>query len=640
MLQEIRERAQGWVAWAIVIMITVPFAFWGIDSYFGGGAEPFVAKVNGTKITERAFNQTVQRTRVDLRERLGEAYDPSLFDNQRLREQVRERMISDAVLRDASMSMGLRVSDDAVRAAVLAEPFFQENGAFSNETYQRVLRQQGLSPAGFEESTRTRLLATQLPRAVTDSEFVTPSTLAESVRLMRQRRELAYITVATTEFSAAPDPDDAAINAWYETHKGEFRTPEQVRVSYLEVDAKALATPPEAQDEATLRETYDSRVTEFTTQERRHMRHILLAVPASASEADASAALDKIKAIRARITSGESFDKVATEVSEDPGSKTKGGDLGLVERGIMDPAFEEAGFALAVNTVSEPVRSRFGYHLIEVTEIQPEAVQPFEAVRAQLVAEAGAGQAEGAFYDLAERLATLAYESPDSLVPAAEGLGIDIKTTDWLSREGGTGVFANPKVIAAAFSADVLDGNNSELIEPDPELLQAVVLRVDEHREPAQRPLAEVREQIVTAIRAKAAADAALGAAKALVDRLEAGEALEAVAGERKIERPGLVGRTDAGVPAAALSLAFSLPRPADGKTRFGSVEAADGGAMIVAVTKVEEGDTATLDEATRSAEQRVLKDVLGRAANAGVQEDLQARARLDRSPLAAEAEQ
>lgn len=640
MLQQIRERAQGWVAWTIVIMIVIPFAFWGIDSYMGGGTEPFVAKVNGNKVTERAFNQTVQRTRLDLRERLGEGYDPSLFDNQRLREQVLERMINEAVLLDASTGMGLRVSDDAVRAAVLAEPFFQDNGVFSNETYQRVLRQQGLSPAGFEENTRTRLLATQLPRAVRDSEFVTPADLANSTRLLRQRREIAWLEVPAMDLASAPEPDEAAVTAYYEAHRADFQTPEQVRISYLELDAKSLSTPAGAADDGELRAAYDERIAEFTTPERRRMRHILLSVPSGATDAEAAAVLDKIQAVRERIVGGESFAEVAKAVSQDPGSAGQGGDLGDVERGIMDPAFEDAGFALAVNTVSEPVRSRFGYHLIEVTAIEPEAVKPYDAVREQLAAEVGAGHAEGAFYDLAERLATLAYETPDSLVPAAEALGLTVKTTDWIPRSGGSGLFANPKVIAAAFSADVLEGNNSELIEPEPELLQAVVLRVDEHQEPAQRPLDEVRAEIVTAIKTEAAGAAALAAAEAIVDRLEAGEALDAVADGRTVERPGLVGRTDAKVPTPALSLAFALPHPADGKASFGATEVGDGGAVVVAVTKVEEGDPATLDEASRSDEQRVLNDVLARAANDAVLRDLAARARIDRRPLAAEVEQ
>jgi peptidyl-prolyl cis-trans isomerase D len=147
MLQEIKERAQGWVAWAIIILISVPFALWGIESYLGVGGEPVVAKVNGTEITERQFSRNVERSRMQLRDRLGAAYDPDLFGGQRMREQVLDGMIRDAVLLDASLAMGLRVSDEAVRAAILSEPAFQRDGAFDKEAYERVLSLQGLTPS-------------------------------------------------------------------------------------------------------------------------------------------------------------------------------------------------------------------------------------------------------------------------------------------------------------------------------------------------------------------------------------------------------------------------------------------------------------------------------------------------------------
>ena len=642
MLQEIRERAQGWVAWAIVILISIPFALWGIQSYLGVGGESVVATVNGTDITEQQFSRNVQRTRMQLRERLGAAYDPELFGGQRLREQVLDGMIQDAVLLDASLSMGLRVSDQAIRAAVLSEPAFQNNGVFDTDTYNRVLRLQGLTPAAYEDQLRRRLLSTQLARAVTATEFVTPATVDESTRLLRQQRQLSYVVLPRAEFLPAEAPSDADVQTYYDDNAAAFETPEQVRVAYLMLDAERLndsaaETSGDASEDA-LRASYEERVDEFATPEQRHVRHILLTIPMDGGDAAADDVKQEIAELRGRILAGEDFAEVAQAESEDPASAVAGGDLGLVGRGVLDPAFEKAAFELGVDTISEPVRSRFGYHLIEVTEIQGGGIQPFEEVREQLAREAATGESEALFFDMAERLANLSYESPDSLVPAAETLGLTIETSDWFDRNGGEGILGNPKVTAAAFSEDVLTlGNNSELMEPDPEVMQAIVLRVDDHRPPAVQPLDEVRDRIVEILQQQQASSAALAAADTMVERLRAGEAESAVAGDFEVQTPGLVGRTAPGLPPAVLELAFDLPRPTvDGRV-FGRVEDGAGNAVVVAVEKVIDGDSAGLDEGAREAEASMLSDTLARSAYTQLIDELEARANIERSELPAD---
>jgi peptidyl-prolyl cis-trans isomerase D len=646
MLQEIRERAQGWVAWAIIILISIPFALWGIQSYLGVGGEATVAKVNGTDITEQQFSRNVQRTRMQLRDRLGAAYDPELFGGQRLREQVLDGMIRDTVLLDASLSMGLRVSDQAVRAAILSEPAFQRDGTFDSATYDRVLQLQGLTPAGYEEQLRRRLLSTQLARAVIGTEFVTQATVDESTRLQRQQRELSYVLLPLKEFVPAEAPSDAEIQAYYDANKAAFETPEQVRVAYLLLDAEQLkAANAESGggaggviNEDELKARYEERIDEFVVPEQRRIRHILLTVPMDADDTSADAVKQRAAALRERILAGEDFSVVAQEASEDPASAVAGGDLGLVGRGIMDPGFEKAAFELDVGTVSEPVRSRFGYHLIEVTEVQGGNVKPFEEVRDQLAQEAAAGESEALFFDLAERLANLAYESPDSLIPAAETLGLTIQTSDWFDRTGGEGLFANPKVTAAAFSEDVLTlGNNSELMEPDPDVMRAIVLRVDEHRPASVQPLDQVRDQVVETLQQQQASAAALDAARAMVERLQAGEEMASVAGGLEVQSTGLVGRTAADVPPAVLQLAFTMPRPADGGQTFASGDDGAGDALVVALHKVADGDSKELDDRAREAEASMLADTLARAAYDRLVDDLEARAKIERSAMPAD---
>ncbi|MBK1706552.1 SurA N-terminal domain-containing protein [Halochromatium glycolicum] len=637
MLQEIRERAQGWVAWTIVILITIPFAFWGIDSYFGGGAEPVVASVNGTEITERAFNQNVNRARIQLRDRLGDAYDPALFGDGRLREEVLDRMIRETLLLEASSAMGLRTSDQAIRAAILSEPAFQRDGVYSKEQYERVLRLQGLTPAAYEDSLRRQLLITQLPRAIRETAFVTDALTKRSASLVRQQRELAYVQIPRAAFEdAVQSPDEAAIQAYYDDHAEEFATPEQVKVAYLLLDAAELSAPDGEIDEATLRQEYESRLDEFTAPEERQVRHILITVPADAEQAELKEARQRLQAVRERILAGEPFDAVAAEVSQDPGTANSGGELGWIGRGALDPAFEQAVFALEPDSLSEPVRSRFGYHLVEVLDVRGGEPSPFEDVRDELIADLSTGGAEAVFFEQAEQLATLTYESPDSLIPAAEALDLEVQTTDWIDRSGGEGLFANPRVIQAAFSEDVLErGNNSELLEPDPDGMQALVLRVVEHREPSVRPLDAVRDEIVSRVEAQRAAEAARARAEAIVAQVRSGEALTAAADGLELIEAGQVGRTASDVPSVVLGQAFSMPRPtSDAPVQVASTEGPEGDAFVVSVSEVIDGDPGALSEDELAIESRVLRRALARADVDEVVKSMASRAKIEREPV------
>ncbi|MCF7977580.1 MAG: SurA N-terminal domain-containing protein [Chromatiaceae bacterium] len=638
MLQEIRERAQGWVAWAIIILISIPFAFWGIDSYFGGGAEPVVASVNGAEITERAFNQNVNRTRIQLRDRLGDAYDPALFDDQRIRQQVLERMIRETLLLEDSAAMGLRTSDQAIRAAILSEPAFQQDGAFSNAQYERVLRLQGLSPAAYEDSLRSELLLSQLPRAIRETAFVTDALAERSASLVHQERIVAYATVPQSTFTETVEPPtDEAIAAYYDGHQDQFATPEQVRVSYLFLDAADLSRPDQSLDEASLREQYQLKLDAFTAPEERKVRHILLSVPVDADQNALDETRERLQEVQQRITAGESFAAVAAEVSEDPGSAGQGGELGWVGRDALDPAFEQAVFAIEPETLSEPVRSRFGYHLVEVLEVRGGEPKPFESVKEELIADLNSGSSEAAFFEQAEQLATLTYESPDSLIPAAETLGLEVQLSDWIDRSGGEGLFANPRVVGAAFSEEVLAlGNNSELLEPDPEAMQALVLRVAEHREPSVRPLDEVRDEIVTLLETQQAADAAKAEAEAIVARVEGGQELAAAAEGFDVVDAGQIGRVATEPPPEVTQLAFSLPPPAaDAALRVGSTTASDSGdAYVVVVSEVKEGDPSQLDPTELEAEARMLTRALAAADVDAVLAAMQARAKIERKPI------
>jgi len=328
---------------------------------------------------------------------------------------------------------------------------------------------------------------------------------------------------------------------------------------------------------------------------------------------------------------------VAKAVSKDPGSASQGGSLGENEKGIMDPAFEQSAFALPVGEVSEPVRSRFGYHLIEVESITPAAIKPFAEVQEQLRGEVAKQKAEALFYDLGERLPNLVYEASDSLAPAAKELGLEVQQSDWVGRKGGEGILGHPKVTAAAFSEEVLtEHRNSDLIEPEKEVLQTVVLRVVDHREASARPLAEVRDEIAAELRKERAKKAAAAEAATGAEKLRGGADWAAVAGDTKVEEGGLIGRTDPKVPAPVRTLAFTLPVPPAGGASVGTATLEDGDAAIVRVAKVEDGKVEPAPKPGAPDPAAMLSQLMGRQAYDAVLKDMLQRAKIERKTVKA----
>ena len=280
----------------------------------------------------------------------------------------------------------------------------------------------------------------------------------------------------------------------------------------------------------------------------------------------------------------------------------KGGDLGEIRPGVLPKPLEDAIAGLKPGEISKPIRTEYGYHVVKLTALKQATQKTFEEMKLQLSKQARQRKAEERYYEASEKFRNLVYEQPDSLAPAADTLGLKVETTDWFDRNGGRGVAASPRVVEAAFSAEVLtQKRNSDAIEVSGDTLMAVHLA--EHRPSTLKPLAEVRPQIERALRQEAAQNAARELGESLVKELSAGQSLEAVAKKRglKYVAPRMIQRDQAqAFDRRVIEEAFRAPRPESGKSIFGGVDMGVQGYAIYAVSKVKEGDPGTADTATK----------------------------------------
>ncbi len=614
LLQSIRDRATGWIAWAIVILISIPFALWGIQEYLSPTSNVSVAIVNGTDIGINEFQRTYQRQRAQLQSLLGPSFDFNELDEERLRREALDQLINDEIVLQKALSGGMRIGDKQLAHAIQNQEIFKQNGVFSEELYQVWLRNQGYSAGGFENELKRSMLTEQLVAGVATSAIVTESELEHAVRLQLQKRVIETLTVPVSRF-ADVKVDDAAVRAHYESNQADYISPEQVKLKYIEVSRQAIADAIPI-DEEELRATYDRRKNDMQTPEQREASHILITLEDGADEAAVTAARERLLDLKRQIEAGASFAELAREHSEDPGSARQGGSLGTFGRGVMDPSFEDSAFKLALGEVSDPVRSAFGLHLIKVDGIRASKLPSFEEIRDKLRADYQNEKAEHQFVEMVEVMATMAFENPDSLDSVADTLGLTPSVTDWVSpaAASNSGIGRNPAVIEAAFSPDVLrDGFNSEPIEVGP--TRVIVLRVAEHRPSQQLSFDEVRERIERELASRKARELAENRGRELLERLMDGEEPQRLAEQAELawSRESEVARETEAAESSVLQTAFRLARPAQGTSVFGGTVTAGGDYVIVNLKRVIDGSLNGEDAEQRTAARRQLEVEAGR---------------------------
>lgn len=601
MLSEIRDRATGWIAYIVVGIIVIPFAFWGVNEYFAGGEEIVVATVNGAEIQQVEYRRALDGRREQLRRVMGENFQADLANSPAFKRGVLDDMISRILLDQHAEDQGYHVGDELLAQTIQLNPRFQDNERFSSEAYRSAVAQMGLTQSGFEERLRRELVLQQIRDGIRESSFTTPRQRTQLLQLMLQERLFDYAVLKAESFVGASEVPDAAIQEEYESNSDLYRTAEQLKVEYVELSVDDLASTISVTDEE-VRQAYEQNNDRFATDPVRRASHILIEAGPDADEAAREAALAEARDLLEQLRAGADFAELAREHSDDPGSASKDGDLGRIEPGVMVEPFEEALFALEEEgALTEPVRTRFGYHIIKLTGYQPGAVKPLEEVREQLEEEERTRQAESLFLDRAETFRNVSYEQPQSLEPVADHLDLEIRQSGWFTRDEGEGIAANPKVRDAAFGEDVYqDGLNSEAIEMDINTL-VVVRRLDQ-RPASVKPLEEVRGEIEEQLKRRTAEERVASLGPELVEQLNAGDAWESIVEEHGLddERVARSRGTDPGEQApdpAVVDAVFRAPEPSGGEPVSGGVALSNGDYALFRLVEVKEGDPARAPE-------------------------------------------
>jgi peptidyl-prolyl cis-trans isomerase D len=607
MLQRIREKATGPIAWAFLAIIAVVFIFWGVD--FGGSAATYAAKVDGDQISANDVRRVWQQQQSRLMQFLGADLPEDMVKAQQ--SAIIDQFVREALLEKRAHKYGLRVSDAALVERLHQIPEFQVDGKFVKDRYYALLRANGMTETQFERRVESEMLITQVQSGVIDTAFVTAQELDRRYAIEQQERALDYALIPTAEFSDKITVTDEQVQKWYEDNQADYLLPEKVDLQYLEL-TRATAEAEVQVTEEGLRQFYEQIKDRFVTTERRRARHILIT---TGDGVDDAAAEKKAADLAEQAKGGADFAALAKDNSKDPGSAAQGGDLGWAERGMFVGPFEEALFAMSRGEVRGPVKTQFGYHVIKLEDIEAGHARSFDEVRAELESEYRAEQSQTAFYEESQKLGDLAFESLTELEPVAAAMNLPLKTVSGFTREGGGELGNDPEVIKAAFSTEVLEERrNSPLVAVGED--RAIVLRVTAHTPAEPRPLEEVREEIVAAVKAQAARDAARAKGEEALARLSQGESWDEVAKAVGISPVGrrFVTRRDSIAPAAVIGAAFGVAKPgiSEASPHYEGVTTDDGNYVVFQLSDVRDGSPASETEAARTNRRRMAERQVG----------------------------
>ncbi len=594
-------REQKWVVRIFLVLICVPFALFGVEWYQRGGVSvDSIALVDGEKVLAQEFNQRFQAQQDQFRKMLGRNFDPSMFDSPQARQGIIDQMITERIVGRFVTRNQITPGDSELAQSIAEMPEFQDNGSFSKDRYQQLLRATGRSPIQFQEDTRRTLAFQRLGGALYDAGIGSKKLAEREASQAAETREVSEQLLTADQFAPQVKITPEIVEAYYKANPKEFEIPEAVKAEYVVLNLETYSAQiPMSPDD--IRKAYEDRFA------------------GKAKQRDV--AKKKAEEILGQVRKNpERFSELAKANSDDPGSKDNGGDLGFNARGAMVQAFDDMVFKLKPKEIGSLVETEFGYHIITVDEIRkpdaggkgeerrarhiliqgPTDAKTFEEARADLERDLRKQKALADFPKLVERFTARADQQVDSLKPIAEEFKLALLTSDWIPRAGGaaSGALGNSRMLAALFESETLKNKRStEALELNPGVF--LVARPVEHRTLSTRPIDAARADIVKLLTSKEAKSLAQKAGQDRLVALQKGDGAGAKwSNTRTITREAPTGLSREA--ARALFRADIAKLPA-----YVGLEGADGGYALYRISKAGAGES--IDEKRLTAAQENL---------------------------------
>ena len=486
MLSALRKSAKSRFAIVIYGLIALSFVVWGVDvTAFNFNSGSYPAEVGDERITVAQLDRAFQRDVAQIRQNLGAGFTAEQALQFGMMETTLQRLVAQAVLSEAAREMGVGVSEQAVRQAIITDPSFQNDlGQFDRAAFTQILAMNRYNEAAYVHEVERELLRAQLIDSVA-AGITAPAPLSDPISDFRaERRRGSYFVIETEKLPDPPAADTETLTGYYTENPGPFTAPEYRDITVIALTAAALA-PSVAVDEKDALDVYEQEQDRFLTPETRTLRQMLFAAD---QEAKARTAL-------ARLNAGEDFALVAGQEAGMTGAMTGLGTLSAAQ--TMNIIRDEV-FSAAEGSVVGPINSDFGWHLIRVDAISPEVMPPFDAVRDQLISELQLARAAEELFDLSGNFED-ALGAGASFEQAAGQFSMPLSTAtvdrSGKDQDGDPVRLPAPEILAQAFALEEgAEGQLTQYGEGD-----YFIVRVNWIIPSAPHPFATVRSEVAAA---------------------------------------------------------------------------------------------------------------------------------------------
>ena len=595
MLQTIRDQVKGWLAVVIFSIMIIPFAFWGINYYFDQSGGVIAIEVNDEEITladyQRAYQDMRQQWQTISGAPVEEAAEPLI------KQRAKEDLIQTELLKQAGKQAGLSVGEQEVWQVIRQIPAFNDDDGFNMGLFEVAVSRSGLTPAGFLAGIKQDMAIEQLRNSMVATDFVTQPEISAYSSIVHQTRDFSYAVLSSDELKETMVVTDEQIQSYYE-NKDRYMEPEKVRIAYLVLSLAKIAEEVYL-EEGELETYFSENKHNYEVEETRKVKQILVKLPEEPSEAAIDSQKTKAAELYALVKEGKELQDVAVNYAGEQQASVEFSEFGFLTKEVLEPEVDEVVFSMAAGEISEPVQSRYGFHIMAVDEIQVGSEVTLTGKREEVEQDLREEKAAKQLYELTDRLAALTYESHDTLEVAADELGLQEQTSDFISKEDpGVGIVAEPGVVSAAFSDEVLlEENNSELLELEND--RYLVLRVLEHRSPMKKPLEDVRDEIVTRIKYEQARDRTSERGETILEQLEEGKTKEELVLEFPLDWKTATGVTqdNENINRAVLRSAFGAGIPEAGRPLLEGASLGTGDYTVVIVYSVTRVDPDTIEK-------------------------------------------
>ncbi|MFZ3193337.1 MAG: SurA N-terminal domain-containing protein [Moraxellaceae bacterium] len=624
-MEAFRTLIKGWVGKVLLVIFLVPFALVGMEGLFSLGSKAGVAAtVNKKDVSATELEQALNQRRQQLLQQVGN--DESKINSVVLREQVLDGLVERAMLLQQAQALGFQITDVQAAALIRKEPSFEVDGKFSEERFQSFLKMTGQNSKALIQDIQSQMAVQQFAGGLTASAITSKAEIQNIIVLQDEKRTVHLAQLPLEPYLAQVTVSAAEIQSDYDKNKATLKVDENIDLQYVVLSSdQFLAQVSLTEDD--LKAQYDIATKDLQSNVERRAQHILISVD---DKTNADAALKKSNELIARINKGESFDALATEFSQDPGSAQKGGDLGFAPKGVYVPEFEASLDVLAINQVSAPIKTQFGYHIIKLLEKRSPELPTLDSMRVELTEQAKTAKAAALYNDAINQLNDLAVDASD-LTELTKPYQLVVQSQAGLTRKNGAGDLANPDLIKAAFSEEVmLDHQISSGIAVNP--TRNIWLKSTQHRTERAQTLAEASGLIKLKLQEQKAIALAMQEANKIVDELNKGANPATVQASRAIQFAdfGQINRQNGLPNKKAQTAAFALTKPNAGQWRAAAVAGEQGtGISIVAVSEIQAGQVDSLPEDQRKQMSTMLASMRGQQDLRDYTEYLKSRAKI-----------